>query len=190
MGAIPGSREPSQTSCLGPSGFDPERGDAHERLDGVTADELRRLIAARLAVRGEPSRLARGVGLTDETVLAFLRGARDPADALLHTLGWRREYRYFRVERCGCHACTIEWAIHEDPLPGPASFDPRLCRMFLCETCGNKRCPHAADHRNACTGSNEPGQPGSLYGSPTACTAIAMETQRADTPKSESVAKR
>jgi hypothetical protein len=25
MGAIPGSREPSQTSCLGPSGFDPER---------------------------------------------------------------------------------------------------------------------------------------------------------------------
>ncbi|MBW6637227.1 hypothetical protein KXT41_25380 [Salmonella enterica subsp. enterica serovar Weltevreden] len=29
--------------------------------------------------------------------------------------------------------------------------------------CGNKRCPHANDHRNACTGSNEPGQEGSAY---------------------------
>lgn len=25
-------------------------------------------------------------------------------------------------------------------------------RMILCETCGDKRCPHAADHRNECTG--------------------------------------
>lgn len=29
--------------------------------------------------------------------------------------------------------------------------------------CGNKRCPCAAHHDNECTGSNEPGQPGSLY---------------------------
>lgn len=36
-------------------------------------------------------------------------------------------------------------------------------RMILCQTCGNKRCPHATDHRNACTVSNEPGQPGSSY---------------------------
>lgn len=36
-------------------------------------------------------------------------------------------------------------------------------RMVLCPTCGNKRCPHANDHRNECTGSNEPGQPGSAY---------------------------
>ncbi|WP_420213465.1 hypothetical protein ACN8ZM_40340 (plasmid) [Burkholderia aenigmatica] len=34
-------------------------------------------------------------------------------------------------------------------------------RMVLCPTCGNKRCPHATDHRNACTDSNDPGQPGS-----------------------------
>jgi len=37
------------------------------------------------------------------------------------------------------------------------------CRMVLCPTCGNKRCPHANDHRNACTSSNAPGQPGSSY---------------------------
>jgi hypothetical protein len=36
-------------------------------------------------------------------------------------------------------------------------------RMILCAQCGNKRCPHAADHRLACTNSNEPGQPGSNY---------------------------
>jgi hypothetical protein len=36
-------------------------------------------------------------------------------------------------------------------------------RMVLCPKCGNKRCPHANDHHNACTGSNEPGQPGSAY---------------------------
>lgn len=35
--------------------------------------------------------------------------------------------------------------------------------MVVCGTCGNKRCPKAADHNNACTGSNEPGQPGSDY---------------------------
>lgn len=36
-------------------------------------------------------------------------------------------------------------------------------RMILCSICGNKRCPHAADHRHECTNSNEPGQPGSSY---------------------------
>lgn len=36
-------------------------------------------------------------------------------------------------------------------------------RMVLCPDCGNKRCPHATYHGNACTGSNEPGQAGSSY---------------------------
>ena len=41
--------------------------------------------------------------------------------------------------------------------------DPYSIRMARCPTCGNKRCPKANDHRNTCTGSNEPGQPGSAY---------------------------
>lgn len=36
-------------------------------------------------------------------------------------------------------------------------------RFMVCPDCGNKRCPRANDHRNACTGSNEPGQEGSAY---------------------------
>jgi hypothetical protein len=35
--------------------------------------------------------------------------------------------------------------------------------MTLCPSCGNKRCPKASNHELACTGSNEPGQPGSVY---------------------------
>ncbi|WP_326494386.1 hypothetical protein [Klebsiella variicola] len=36
-------------------------------------------------------------------------------------------------------------------------------RFVVCPDCGNKRCPRANDHRNACTGSNEPGQEGIAY---------------------------
>ncbi len=36
-------------------------------------------------------------------------------------------------------------------------------RMILCQKCGNKRCPHANDHRHECTNSNAPGQKGSAY---------------------------
>ncbi len=36
-------------------------------------------------------------------------------------------------------------------------------RFIVCQTCGNKRCPHATDHRLSCTYSNRSGQPGSAY---------------------------
>lgn len=52
---------------------------------------------------------------------------------------------------CWCHTCTR------------ATAWPFALKMILCPTCGNKRCPHANDHRNECTGSNEAGQPGSAY---------------------------
>ena len=38
--------------------------------------------------------------------------------------------------------------------------------MIVCPKCGNKRCPKATHHGHACTGSNEPGQPGSRYPKP------------------------
>ena len=66
---------------------------------------------------------------------------------------------------CQCYRCTKE-VVRERPAPSHELVlgnDPRLMRMFLCETCGNKRCPHATDHRLDCTGSNEPGQKGSRY---------------------------
>ncbi|HHE8491792.1 TPA: hypothetical protein ACPFP8_001646 [Enterobacter ludwigii] len=53
------------------------------------------------------------------------------------------------IPGCSCHTCR------------PVTFTDM--RFVVCPECGNKRCPHANDHRNACTGSNEPGQEGSAY---------------------------
>lgn len=36
-------------------------------------------------------------------------------------------------------------------------------RMIVCPDCGNKRCPKCSNHELECSGSNEPGQPGSIY---------------------------
>lgn len=60
-------------------------------------------------------------------------------------------------ENCGnCHKCYKGRAL----IPGgPVTLD----RMLVCPECGNKRCPKASDHVLSCTGSNEPGQPGSVY---------------------------
>ena len=55
-------------------------------------------------------------------------------------------------------ACCIRCWKEDD------SGDPLRLRPFIvCQTCGNKRCPKATDHRLACTDSNAPGQPGSAH---------------------------
>ena len=59
---------------------------------------------------------------------------------------------------CICHRC-----IKEINLTGFGDFPLSGSRMIVCPECGNKRCPKASDHRLACTDSNQPGQPGSLY---------------------------
>ena len=46
--------------------------------------------------------------------------------------------------------------------------------MIVCPVCGNKRCPHATDQALACTDSNEPDQPGSIYTTP----PFNMDTQQ------------
>lgn len=63
----------------------------------------------------------------------------------------------FAPEQCECHRCIEEKGLKVGPLPLSS------VKMILCPTCGNKRCPKANDHRNECSGSNEPGQPGSAY---------------------------
>jgi hypothetical protein len=59
-------------------------------------------------------------------------------------------FESLRAGKCGCHNCIKargEVALH----------------MVVCRQCGNKRCPHATNHDLCCTGSNEPGQAGSVY---------------------------
>lgn len=73
---------------------------------------------------------------------AIARHAQPAADAKPE----RTEFGAIIAAGCCCHVCNPDWPL-----------------MILCPTCGNKRCPKASDHVNACTGSNEPGQPGSLF---------------------------
>lgn len=55
-----------------------------------------------------------------------------------------------------CDRQRIECELLADLIP---------CRqMIVCPNCGNKRCPKSIDHDLPCSGSNEPGQTGSIYG--------------------------
>lgn len=59
---------------------------------------------------------------------------------------------------CDCSQCIKQRDSDKD------FFDKEEHRkMIVCEKCGFKRCPHASDHKNKCTGSNEIGQIGSAY---------------------------
>lgn len=62
------------------------------------------------------------------------------------------------IAECECYAC-----IGSKPVSKGSWITIGLTRMIVCPTCGNKRCPHGTDHRNECSGSNEPGQSGSRY---------------------------
>lgn len=56
-------------------------------------------------------------------------------------------------EVCGCADCLekIDKVI-------PSFYSIASQGMVVCRLCGNKRCPHASSHKNACTRSNVFGQ--------------------------------
>ncbi len=72
---------------------------------------------------------------------------------------------------CGASVMVVSevikaWAAMLAAAPKPECCRPVAMtdmRFVVCPDCGNKRCPRANDHRNACTGSNELGQEGSAY---------------------------
>jgi hypothetical protein len=63
---------------------------------------------------------------------------------------------------CQCRQCLRDRDEKVD-LGGGFSMPLEATQMIVCSVCGNKRCPHATDHRHSCTNSNDPGQPGSCY---------------------------
>lgn len=62
--------------------------------------------------------------------------------------------------QCPCRACI---RLYDAPLIARGEIPQEFSRMIVCCICGNKRCPHANNHRNACTASNAPGQKWSAY---------------------------
>jgi hypothetical protein len=53
--------------------------------------------------------------------------------------------------RCWCRACNRD-------TKGPGGWPYLATTFVVCPDCGNKRCPKATDHLNACTDSNEAAQ--------------------------------
>lgn len=81
-----------------------------------------------------------------ESARAAAYTARDAIDAAMAALSAQPGAQ----KGCNCATCR------------PHSVE---MRMILCETCGDKRCPHAADHRNACTGAHPDHKDGgAVYG--------------------------
>ncbi len=78
------------------------------------------------------------------------------------------------LPECECAGCKAtaricaELSVNSPANPGCwcrtcRPVDLNDMRFVVCPDCGSKRCPRANDHRNACTGSNEPGQEGSAH---------------------------
>lgn len=74
------------------------------------------------------------------------------------------------TESCECHRCfrdriepLLEADLKDIPIGQKRDAMRYATMMILCPICGNKRCPHASDHRMECAGGNDPGQNGSIY---------------------------
>lgn len=67
---------------------------------------------------------------------------------------------------CGCYRCRKDRELPRESFGNDFSawhLQSANARMILCAKCGCKRCPHATDHRNECTDSNDSGQVGSQF---------------------------
>jgi hypothetical protein len=74
------------------------------------------------------------------------------------------EEKIYMDKPCKCRRCQEERQEGESLAIGDILMNIGFVNMITCKLCGNKRCPHATDHRYACTNSNKPGQEGSIYG--------------------------
>ena len=96
----------------------------------------------------------RDLGRQVEWIKEEIRKADFPEpESTKHTVANDSQLELLVSKICHCRKCLEDRNDQITP----------MTRMIVCPICGNKRCPTANDHRNACTNSNEPGQPGSAY---------------------------
>lgn len=100
-----------------------------------------------------------------ETIIHHLEEIKKKATEALSSLrspesaveaGWRPTFGPAK-EGCRCRMCLRD-------AKDERGYPVLLSTFVVCPSCGNKRCPAASDHRFACTGSNESGQFGSVFG--------------------------
>lgn len=94
----------------------------------------------------------------DDSADAAWSAVRLSAKALLRSTGPKPS--------CWCTTCR------------PITLDDM--RFVVCPECGNKRCPKATSHLNACTNSNAPGQPGSSWANHTKADSEQVSLSKID----------
>jgi hypothetical protein len=87
------------------------------------------------------------------TTIAERDAMRDEANKYI--LLWDKATKELETLKFG----SVKHQIEESPLCSCAKCNKKAWWMVVCSICGNKRCPHAANHMNQCTNSNEPNQP-------------------------------
>lgn len=131
-----------------------ERSDDTERLDWLTRQgEPGMAWVARKSVTGRGYRLHQDPAAerhARENGYTFGASPREAIDAALSASAKHKD-----DPEPDCHKCA------EGKFSNGWPWSSQ--KMFLCPTCGNKRCPKASDHTLACTGSNDPRQKGSVY---------------------------
>lgn len=105
--------------------------------------------------------------LTDERLSALIRVARDSLelyemelpviDDVMLALAELQQRRAAMLQAGNSPVTPVCWCSTCRPVT------MNDMRFVVCPECGNKRCPRASDHNNACTGSNDPGQVSSAY---------------------------
>lgn len=159
--------EPVTTACKLPDDFDFDRFNDVTWLDAVATNphmhSLTTSIIAMVALELN-KRLEAGNSPAQSDCCPAQNSVAPAQSPIDH--GYRSE-----CECSGCKATARTCADLSANSPANPGCWCRTCRpvvlndmrFVVCPDCGNKRCPRANDHRNACTGSNEPGQEGSAY---------------------------
>jgi hypothetical protein len=149
-------RRPGYTGGTNPERLYPTAGEANlaalanvrEALAAARA-ELRRLSHRELALEALTRAEPRCAGDVDREFAAL------PPNAVSG-----RAITAAAEEAFGCRVCC-ETCWEKEHKPDTREY---LCRpMFLCPTCGNKRCPKSTNHDLDCSGSNDVGQAGSSW---------------------------
>jgi hypothetical protein len=155
-----------------------EAGGTDSRVDGVTEESMKYAIGERVDYILDGGRrcssfltpaVVKGIGKRRDNGRTYYvikpnnRRVRCVAESSLSraVLDWNIPAAWAGDVGCGrCHKCLSDVRVK---FAGVVSLPVTMTFMVLCPRCGNKRCPRASDHWLACTDSNEPGQPGSIY---------------------------
>lgn len=134
-----------------------ERNEAREKLSewsilnawGGTPEIINEFI------KGQQTRIHHAQSVEEELTAAIAERDAMRAEANKYIQLWDKATKELETLKFG----SVKDQIEESPRCSCAKCNKKAWWMTVCSICGNKRCPHAANHMNQCTNSNEPNQP-------------------------------